>query len=305
MIMSRYPASRPARPAVRARIAVLFAGVLMAGCALPGIAQDRSRSASQPPAAALPDSPVGPGYVDLLEMTEGAEIVLIAAITRQVQVQAERSPGLAPGHTRLYLEAETEAVLGGSSGIGADIVFLADHTADSRGRPPRIEGQRYLLFARPVPGRPREIQLISQDAMLPADPGLVERTRTVLRQLVEGPPLPQVTGVREVISVAGNLAGESETQLFLETAGGEPVSLTALRRPGQAPEWGVSWTDIVDPSARPPEAETLAWYRLACFLPRDIPEDAFLQEEADARARARADYAFMLDELGPCERGSA
>jgi hypothetical protein len=188
--------------------------------------------------------------------------------------------------------------------VGGVLAFLADRSLDSRGRAPDLEEQRYLLFARPVAGRPGEIQLVSPNAMLPASPELVERARTVLRQLAEGPALPEITGVREAISVPGNLAGESETQVFLETIGGEPVALTVIRRPGMEPEWGVSWTDIVDVSARPAEPETLAWYRLACFLPAQLPEEAFLQEEADARARAREDYAFVLAELGACERSA-
>ena len=88
------------------------------------------------------------------------------------------------------------------------------------------------------------------------------------------------------MSVAGNLAGESETQLFLNTANGTPVSLTVVRRPGMAPTWGVSWTEIVDQAARPPEEGT-AGYRLACFLPRELPDKAFLQRDSASRTRPR------------------
>ena len=104
------------------------------------------------------------------------------------------------------------------------------------------------------------------------------------------------------MSVAGNLTGESETQLFLETATGTPVSLTVIRRPGMAPHWGVSWSEIVDQSARPPAPETVEWYRLACSLPPQLPRDAFLQDDRAARTRAEADYAFILEELGGCPR---
>ena len=77
-----------------------------------------------------------------------------------------------------------------------------------------------------------------------------------------------------------------------------------LRRPGQPPRWGVSWTEIVDQAARPPERETLQWYALACFLPPRLPESAFLQSEPAAQARAREDYRLILDQLGPCARNS-
>lgn len=280
----------------RARIAGLLGAALLAGCALPGAAQER------PGAVVAGESMPALAYADLMALATDAEVVLLVSIEDQAIVPAERAPGLAAGRARLYLEAETETVLGGRTGVAGSLAFLADRALDDRGRPPRLKGQRFLLFARTVPGRPGEIQLTSPGAMLPAEPALVARTRTVLGQLAEGRALPRVTGVREVISIAGNLAGESETQLFLETAAGEPLSMTAIRRPGMAPRWGVSWTEIVDPAAVPPRSETLEWYRLACFLPSELPEDAFIQDEAEARARARADYAFMLGQLGPCGR---
>jgi hypothetical protein len=294
----------PLRPVPRWYAGVLLALVL-GGCAVPGAAQERpapAPAAGESPLPAAPAVPAGPSYAALVELARAAEIAVVVAIADQARVPPERAPGLEPGKARLYFEADTETLLAGRSAVGAQLRFLADRDLDARGRAPNLEEQRYLLFARPVAGRPGEIQLISPAAMLPADPGLVERARTVLRQIAEGPALPEITGIREAISVAGNLAGESETQLFLESAGGEPVSLTVIRRPGMAPEWGVSWTDIVDVAARPAEPETLAWYRLACFLPAELPEGAFLQSEAEARSRAREDYAFILAELGPCTR---
>ena len=104
------------------------------------------------------------------------------------------------------------------------------------------------------------------------------------------------------MSVPGNLAGESETQLFLDTASGEPVSLSVVRRPGMEPEWGVSWSEIVDQSARPPEPQTVAWYRLACSLPAQLPAGAFLQQDQASRRRAEADYEFIIAQLGGCPR---
>jgi hypothetical protein len=105
--------------------------------------------------------------------------------------------------------------------------------------------------------------------------------------------------------VAGNLAGDSETQVFLETPDGAPVSLTVLRRPGQNPRWGVSWTDIVDQSALPPAPETLQWYALACYLPGELPAEAFIQRDPESRTRAREDYALVLRQLGACQRSGA
>jgi hypothetical protein len=111
-----------------------------------------------------------------------------------------------------------------------------------------------------------------------------------------------VTGIADAISIPGNLAGESETQLFLETADGSPASITVLRRPGQPPSWGVSFSEIVDQAAVPPDPDTLAWYRLACGLPDALPGDVLLSRGDGARDRAERDYALVLSELGPCAR---
>jgi hypothetical protein len=90
--------------------------------------------------------------------------------------------------------------------------------------------------------------------------------------------------------------------MFVETATGLPASISVIRRPGMAPSWGVSWSEIIDQSATAPAADTPAWYRLACGLPRDLPADAFLQDPGSDRQRARADYQLVLDSLGPCTR---
>ena len=281
----------------RSGMLLMLAAALAGTLAAPATAQQRD-------AATLVESQAGPAYAELVTLARQADMVLVAEISEQAEVKPERAPGLAPGKARLYLKAETETLLFGRSAIGTSLAFLADRDLDAKGKAPKLKDQRFLLFARTVAGRPGEMQLVSPRAMLPAAPDLVERTRTVLRQVAEGGPQPEITGIREVISIAGNLAGESETQMFLATTGGEPVSLTVLRRPGMVPEWGVSWSDIVDPAARAPEAETLEWYRLACSLPAELPDEAFLQDEANARARAREDYAFVLEELGACDRGT-
>ena len=108
--------------------------------------------------------------------------------------------------------------------------------------------------------------------------------------------------MRDALAVPGTLVGESETQIFLATEGGDPVSLTIVRRPGMEPVWGVSYSEIVDQAARPPAHGTLAWYRLACFLPAQLPRGANLSQDPASRARAVEDYAFVLQQLGPCPR---
>jgi hypothetical protein len=111
-----------------------------------------------------------------------------------------------------------------------------------------------------------------------------------------------ITGVRETMHVSGNLAGEGETQVFLTTPDGKPASLSILRRPGQPATWGVSFSEIVDQSAKPPQPETLAWYRLACALPPALPARSLIGGTSQDRQLANEDYAQVVRELGACTR---
>ena len=126
--------------------------------------------------------------------------------------------------------------------------------------------------------------------------------RDVLTQLAAPDGPPAVTGVRDALAVAGNLSGESETQIFLKTANDAPVSLNVVRRPNMDPEWGVSWSELVDQSAQPPQKDTLQWYRLACFLPRQLPPGAILSGSGSDKMLASTDYRYVLDQLGSCAR---
>jgi len=253
------------------------------------------------PAAPQPMLPAAT-YADLADLTGQADVVALVEVRDQAVVEPERAPGLAPGHARLYIEGRTQALLAGRSALGESLTYLVDVPLGAKGKAPKLRKQRFIVYADPVAGRPGELRLVGREAQLPATPATEQLARTVIAALAAPDAPPAVTGIRDVMSVAGNLTGESETQLFLDTANGAPVSLSVIRRPGMEPQWGVSWSEIVDQSARPPQRETIEWYRLACFLPAQVPGDAYLQEDRVARARAEADYRFILEQLGECSR---
>jgi hypothetical protein len=260
-------------------------------------------AASSPLCAAEPAAPApAPSYADLAGLAEGAPLVVRVKVKDQAAVPAERAPGLAPGHARLYVEAQTLALLAGSAALPESLRYLVDVPLDAKGKAPKLKKQEFVLFARPVAGRPGEVQLTGPRAQLASTAELEARLRPVLAAVLAADAPPRVIGVRDVLSSAGNLAGESETQIFLATARNEPAALTVVRRPGMAPRWGVSWTELVDQSAEAPEPDTLAWYRLACALPRALPAGANLAGDPADRARAAQDYRFVLEQLGPCTR---
>jgi hypothetical protein len=263
-----------------------------------GAAAGGASAANAPIVASVP----APTYADLVRLTEAAPVVAEVVVKDQVLVPPERAPGLRAGRARLYLEALTQRVLKGPSALGESVHYLVDVPVDAKGKPPKLKKQPFLVFARPVAGQSGQLQLVAPEAELPLDPTTEERVRAVIGQLVARDAPPRITGVHDVISVAGNLAGESETQMFVDTATGAPASLTVVRRPNMDPTWGVSWSEIVDQAARPPERGTIGWYRLACSLPRSLPDGSYIQSDAAGRSRAEADYRFILDSLGPCER---
>lgn len=241
-------------------------------------------------------------YADLVDLADGAQIVLRAEIRKQAELKPERSPGLQPGYARLYIEARTQALLTGRTAVGESLRYLVDVPRDSNGKAPKLKKRAVLLFARAAPSRPGEIQLSSLTSQLLWDEMLEARLRGVLAELVAVDASPKITGIRDVLSIPGNLVGESETQLFLSAQDDSPVSVTVVRRPGQSPVWGVSRSDIVDQAAQPPEMNTLDWYRLACFLPARIPASAYLSADSQSRSQADADYQFVLRQLGSCLR---
>lgn len=272
------------------------ASLLMALAAIAGSAvQADSRPGDSPAAPA-------PGYADLADLADPAGLVVRAQVRKVAELEPERARGVRPGWARLYIEARTEAVLGGRSALGEVVRYLVDVPRDARGKVPKLGKRSVILFAKPVSGRPDELQLVAPDAQVLWDPGLEARVRSLLAELYAADAPQRVTGLREAIHVPGALAGEGETQLFLATANGEPAAIAVARTPGSPPRWSVSFSEVVESGAPPPARDTLAWYRLTCFLPAQLPAAANLSSGPENRQAAARDYRFVLEQLGPCPR---
>lgn len=240
-------------------------------------------------------------YADLAALADASQVVLRAQVKKVSRLKPEQAPGLAPGMARLLVEARTQTVLSGAA-QGEAVRYLADVSLDAKGNVPNLKKQIVLLFARTVPGRPGELALVDGGAQIPWSGDIEMRTRAILTEMLSTEAAPRILGVREVLHVPGNLVGEGETQVFLQTENSAPVSLTVVQRPGMAKAWGVSLSEIVDQAARPPARDTLTWYRLACFLPRSMPPGASLSGSAAHVRAAAEDYAFVIRELGECTR---
>lgn len=260
-----------------------------------GIASADSRALAPPASAALT-------YADIADLADAAPLVIRAQPRKIVAVEPERARGVNPGWGRFYVEAKTEGVVAGTQPLGQLLRYLVDLPLDAKGKPPKFKKQSVILFARPVIGRPGELQLVRPSAQLLWDTALDQRLRGILNELYAPGAAHKVTGVREAIFVPGNLAGESESQFFLSTANGEPAAIAVQRSPGQTPRWSVSFTELVSADAAPPARDSLAWYRLACFLPPQLSGDANISATPADRSAAQRDYRFVIEQLGPCPR---
>jgi len=257
-------------------------------------------TAQIPPAT--PASPPPPSYADLADLADSAAIVARAQVRSLVRVKDAQAPGLRPGQGRFFVKAKTRALITGTTSLGEGLRYLVDLPLDTKGKPPKLAKTEVLLFARPVPGRSGELQLVAPDAQLAWSAPVEARLRTILSDLLAPGAPGRVSGVREALYVPGSLAGEGETQIFLTTRDGSAASITVRHSPGAPPAWGVSFSELVAEPGRTPVAGTLVWYRLACFLPNRLPRTAEVSDSAEARAQAQADYRTVLGSLGPCER---
>ncbi len=255
---------------------------------------------AQPTQIAAQSAPALPSYAALTTQILGAPLVIDARIRSASRVKDAEATGLSPGRARFYIEADVTALIRGTAAMPTRIVYLADVPLDARGRPPKLKKMRVLLFARLITGQTDQVQLTGVDSQREWSPALDAQVRGIVREILAPDAPPAITGIGNAFHVPGSLPGEGETQIFLTTAAGLPVSLQILRRPGEQTRWSVSTGDIVDESAGAPPKDTLLWYRLACGLPAQLPVSAIDHEEPANARTAREDYAIVKRELGPC-----
>lgn len=242
-------------------------------------------------------------YADLADLALTAPIVAHVRITRAVRLKGAEAGTVPLGKSRFYVEADMVSLIKGPRGLPAKVSYLVDLPNDAKGRPVKIaKNSEYLLSAAPVPERPGELRLAAPDAQLVWTQDRAMKMRQILSEASRTDAPPQLAGIGRAFNVPGSLPGESETQVFLQTADGRPVSLSILRRPGEQPRWSVALSEIVDDAAAAPQPNTLLWYRLACTLPPTLPRQSFSDAEPERIGAIQADYQLVLNQLGPCAR---
>ncbi|QTD57758.1 hypothetical protein J4G78_06870 [Parasphingorhabdus cellanae] len=241
-------------------------------------------------------------YADVADLSVNAPLIAHVTIKEAIKVDPKRVTNAPAGTERYYIVATTNALIRGQGGIPETIRYIIDLPLNERGRAPKIKKKQFIIFARNLSGSSGDIQLAAPDAQIDWTPERDQRVRSLVREIVARNAAPSITGVGSAFHVPGTIIGEGETQIFLETVTGNPVSITILSREGQQKVWAVSLSEIVDEAATAPVRNSLLWYRLACFLPRSLPEESLAGDSAANANQARRDYDLVIQDLGNCPR---
>jgi len=241
-------------------------------------------------------------YADIADLSADTSIIAHVTVKKAIKVAPERAPNAPAGTHRFYIIASTNALIRGDGGVGETIRYVIDLPLDARGRAPKIKKKPFIIFGRRAPGGGDNVQLVAKDAQIAWTPSREQRVRSLVRELVAYDAPPAISRIASAFHVPGTIIGEGETQIFMETDSGSPISITVLKRAGQQKFWAVSLGEIVDEAARAPVRNSLLWYRLACFLPRQLPASALAGDSPANAQQARSDYQMVLGDLGNCPR---
>lgn len=241
-------------------------------------------------------------YADLADLSVSSPVIVHVTVKEAIKVDPERAPNAPPNTQRFYIVASTNALIRGLGGVPAAIRYVIDMPLDERGRAPKVKKKQFLVFARNLSAANGDVQLSAPDAQIAWTAERGQRVRSIVREIVARDAPPAITRIGNAFHVPGTIIGDGETQIFLETQTGDPVSITIISRQGQEKLWAVSLSEIVDEAARAPKENSLLWYRLACFLPKSLPEDAINSSSAENINQARLDYNLVIQDLGNCLR---
>lgn len=245
-------------------------------------------------AAAIP----APTRADLADLSTRSPLILRASVDKAKRIRGDAARNVPEGFARLLVRADVKALLVGRTGVPERIEYLVDLPLDARGKPPKIKDREVLLFlnAEAAPGQ----------FALAHKYGQVDWTaqrESAVRQFAaqaSGSSLLTPRGVKSAFHVVGTLPGESETQFFVDTDEGRPMSIVVLSRPNQPKRFAVATGDIIDPNAEAPDPDSLTALYLSCGLPDVLPET--VTEDADMADALRRDYQFVRSSLPSCER---
>ncbi len=267
---------------------------LLAGLCL---AASLAAQAAPPPPQGAPLS-----WTDVADLSIASPVIVRATARRVVPLGRRSAPDVPAGEVRVLVEADLVSVLKAPGMLPARARWLWQGPAGPRGRPPLAAGDELLLFLVPelndapdaVPGDAYRLANAAGQLRWSAD--LEATVRTILAE-VRRPDAPvAIRSITAGFHVPGTVEGESESQFFLATEDGRPMTLVVLRRPGAAPSVRLATGDLIDESASEIRPQTLVWRALACTMPPALPPDL------DRDPGLAADFAEMRRQIGACDR---
>ncbi len=248
-------------------------------------------------AAAIPPAPAG--WTDLADLALAADVVLIGTIRSVDRLGRRDAPGVPEGQLRALVEVDLSAVLKAPGLLPARAAWLWQGLAP-RKRLPFAKSEPVIVFAHILEGggnpEVQALSLVSPHGQQPWSAAAEAEVRAILEQaLAPGNAARMVTAVSDAAHNEGAIAGESESQFFLATDTGRPITLVVRRSSGQPPQILAATGDLVDRAA-PIEQHTLIWRALACGMPAALPPQL---AATDGLAR---DYATARTAIGRCGR---
>jgi hypothetical protein len=281
-----------------------FAFALVAAMSAPLAAQTTRTSAqlSPTPIVNFAVSATNYSYADVADLVVNAPLIVDVSIRKATPVPAQQAVGVPVNLQRMLIEGDVMALLRSKDGMGGTVRFLLDVPKDAKGKIPKLKKQRYFLFANKVAAMPGTIRLIRPNALAEWSPANDNMVRAITREAVQLDAPQAITALTSASYSPGDIPGEGDTQIFLNAAGGQPYSISVTSRAGKPKSWTVSMSDLIEEGASAPKRNTILWYRLACGMPPTLSAEQIESADTENAARAQADYAFVLQSLGKCDR---
>lgn len=240
-------------------------------------------------------------YADIADLVTPAPIIAKVQPKKVQLLKPEEAGAPAAGYSRALIVAKTIDPIRSPGSLPPVISYLVDLPNRPDGRRASPSKSVQLIFARPA-ARADFVQLVSKVGQLPWSPELEAQVRPVVAEATQPDAAPIASGIGEAFFNRGEIEGASESQIFLTTRGGSPISLSIVRRPDSEPRWWVSVGEVVNEAAPLPVRNTLLWYSLACGLPATLPDESTRTLPLQDAETVRRDYQFVREALGSCGR---
>lgn len=242
-------------------------------------------------------------WLRLAGLAVNSPVVIEGEVRRVRRIGGRAAADVPAGESRHLVELDLTAALKAPGVLPARAEWLWQ--GPGRNAPVAKGAQLQVFLADPRAGPAPEVmqyRLIAPDAMRRRTPADDAALRAILGEARQpGAAGLMVTGVSAGFRTEGTVAGRSESQFFLTTTGGRPLTLTVTRTPDAPPAVSVATGDVIAASAQAIQPRTLVWRALSCGLPAQLPDT--LAESVAADPGLAEDYALARAGLADCSAG--